>query len=153
MDKKELEKLFLPVFERHEIAAHKIRFISGRPGTLEVMIRKSDGSMDMDTCADVSREISALLDECDYGNEAYNLDVCSFGAEPVLETDEEINQSVDRYVHVDLKNPEKGIDKLEGTLKAVTDTGLEIEYNDKGRKKTATIGKDNIRLIRLAVKL
>jgi ribosome maturation factor RimP len=117
------------------------------------MIRKADGSMDMDTCAEVSREISALLDECDYGNEAYNLDVCSFGAEPVLETDEEIIGSVDRYVHVDLKNPEKGIDKLEGTLKAVTDTGLEIEYNDKGRKITATIGKDNIRLIRLAVKL
>ena len=153
MENKELEKLFLPVFERYGITGHKIRFLSGRPGTLEVMIRKADGSMDMDTCADVSREISALLDECDYGNEAYNLDVCSFGAEPVLDSEEEIIQSVGKYVHVELKNPEKGIDHLEGTLKADSDEGLEIEYNDKGRKKTATIGKDNIRLIRLAVKL
>ena len=153
MENKELEKLFCPVFEKYGITGHKIRFISGKPATLEVMIRKADGSMDMDTCADVSREISALLDQCDYGTEAYNLDVCSFGAELVLETEEEIVQAVDKYVHVELQNPAKGIDRLEGTLKAVNDEGLEIEYNDKGRKKTATVGRDNIRLIRLAVKL
>ena len=153
MENKELEKLLKPVFDKYEIAHHKIRFLSGKPGTLEIMIRKADDTMDVDTCADVSREISDILDECDYGDSAYNLDVCSFGAEPELETAEEVDNSVGKYIHIELKNPEKGFDSLEGNLKEANPDILVIEYFDKGKKKTATVRRENIRLIRLAVKL
>ena len=152
MDNKELEKLFLPVFEKHEIAAHKIRFISGKPGTLEVMIRKADGSMDMDTCALVSRDLSKLLDEMDFSDSAYNLDVCSFGAEREL-TIAELDELAGTYIHVELKNPTKGLDQLEGTLTGSDEENITVEYMDKTRKKTAEIRKDNIRFVRIAVKL
>ena len=153
MNIKELENALVPAFEKNDISKHSIKLLSGKIKTLEIMIMKSDGSMDMDTCAIVSRDISAILDELDYGDEAYNLDVCSFGAERELETDEEILQAVNDNVHIDYKNPEKGIDQVEGTLKRLENGELEVEYLVKGRKKTAVVALDNVKLIRLAVKL
>ncbi len=153
MEIKELEKLLQPVFERHEIARHSIKLINGKTRTLEIMIMKSDGSMDMDTCALVSRDISEVLDDIDYGDSAYNLDVCSFGAERELLSEQEILNAVNDNVHIDYKNPADGLDQVEGTLVRCGEEELEVEYLVKGRKKTAVVRKDNVRLIRLAVKL
>ena len=150
---KKLEELFQPVMERHAITKSKISYLPGKVGTLEVMIARADGSMDMDTCAEVSRELSALLDQIDYGSGAYNLDVCSFGAERELETEQEINSSIGEYVHVDFVNPKDGMDQLEGELVHVTEDALTIQYLIKGRKKTGTVERENVRLIRLAVRL
>ena len=41
----------------------------------------SDGSMDLDTCAEVSEKLSALLDAEEGFKEPYTLEVCSPGAE------------------------------------------------------------------------
>ena len=153
MNIKDLEKALDPVFAAHEIAKHSIKMLSGKIRTLEIMIMKEDGSMDMDTCASVSQDISKLLDQLDYGDDAYNLDVCSFGAERELESDQEIMKAVNDNVHIDFKNPAKGLDQVEGTLLSFENDLLTVEYNVKGRKKTAEVAKDNIKLIRLAVKL
>ena len=153
MNVNELEKHILPVLEAHGIARHRINVIAGKTPTLEIMIMKPDGTMDMDTCETVSRDISRLLDEIDYGNEAYNLDVCSFGAERELLNYQEVENEVNCYVHAELRNPREGLDMVEGKLLSVQDGKLEIEYFVKGRRKTAVIEYDNIRMIRQAVKL
>ena len=70
-----------------------------------------------------------------------------------METDEEIPQAVNDNVHIDYKNPDKGLDQVEGTLKRFENGELEVEYLVKGRKKTAVVALDNVKLIRLAVKL
>ncbi|MBE6115440.1 MAG: ribosome maturation factor RimP [Erysipelotrichaceae bacterium] len=152
MELSELSRLAENIFKKHGIARHQIRWIPGRVGTLEVMIMKEDGSMDMDTCALVSQDLSKMLDEIDYSDAAYNLDVCSFGAEQPLQV-EELDDYIDAYIHVELKNPAKGMDMLEGTLRESNEKTITMEYMDKGRKKTAEIEKDNIRFVRTAVKL
>lgn len=153
MNLKQLETSIMPILEAHGIGKHHIALISGKTPTLEIMIMKPDGSMDMDTCAEVSRDISAFLDEQDYGSQPYNLDVCSFGAERVLDSLEEVEMEVSNYLHIELKNPKEGLDIFEGTLLGVSDGCLEMEYFVKGRRKTVTVDYDNIRLVRLAVKL
>ena len=50
-------------------------------------------------------------------------------------------------------NPAKGLDQVEGTLLSYENDLLTVEYSVKGRKKTAEVAKDNVKLIRLAVKL
>lgn len=153
MDLKRLEKILEPVFEEHDIRKTSIRLLSGKTDTLEIMIMKSDGSMDMNTCESVSRKVSVILDEIDFGQQAYNLDVCSFGAERSLGSLEEIEAEINSYVHVELKNPKEGLDIFEGELTELQDRRLTIEHSVKGRKKTAVVDYDNIRLIRMAVKL
>ena len=61
MNIKELEKAAESVFEEHGIARHSIRMLNGKTRTLEIMIMKEDGSMDMDTCASVSRILPRVL--------------------------------------------------------------------------------------------
>ena len=153
MNIKELEKAAESVFEEHGIARHSIRMLNGKTRTLEIMIMKEDGSMDMYTCASVCQDISRILDQLDFGDGAYNLDVCSFGAERELLSDQEILNAVNDNVHIDFKNPAKGLDQVEGTLLSYENDLLTVEYSVKGRKKTAEVAKDNVKLIRLAVKL
>ena len=152
MDLKELEKRLEPVFAAHDIAKHAMRFVAGKPPVLEICIMHADGSMDMDCCGEVSRDISEVLDEIDYGEGAYNLDVCSFGAERELDR-EEIPGAVGEHVFVQLKNPAAGLDAVEGDLVMCSEESIAIEYSVKGRKKTAQFALDNIRMIRLAVRL
>jgi ribosome maturation factor RimP len=63
-----------------------------------------------------------------------------------------MQEAVGRYVHIDLKDPKQGMDSVEGTLQAVGGGSVTVEYLVKGRKKTADVSRENIRLIRLAVK-
>lgn len=153
IDLKKLDILIEPVLKENEIAKHSIRFIPGRNPVLEICLMKADGTMDLQCCEKVSGEISAILDQLDSDEGNYTLDVCSFGAERVLESHQEIINEVGNHVHVDLANPLKGLTEVEGTLKEVNDQSITVEYLLKGIRKTAVIELDNIRLIRLAVKL
>ena len=61
---------------------------------------KADGTIDLDTCEKVSQQISLILDELDGDEGNYMLDVCSFGAERVLESEQEIRNEVGNPVVV-----------------------------------------------------
>ena len=63
------------------------------------------------------------------------------------------DNAVNDNVHIDFRNPAKGLDQVEGTLLSYENDLLTVEYSVKGRKKTAEVAKDNVKLIRLAVKL
>ena len=59
-----LKELFQPVFERNSVILYDLVFrTNGSERTLEVSIMKEDGSMDLDTCALVSEQISEILDK------------------------------------------------------------------------------------------
>ena len=83
MDRTErLREMFLPVLEECNVRLYDLAFrTNGKEHTLEVSIMKSDGSMDLDTCAAVSEKLSEVLDREDPIAEEYTLEVCSPGAE------------------------------------------------------------------------
>ncbi|MCR5067007.1 MAG: ribosome maturation factor RimP [Erysipelotrichaceae bacterium] len=142
-----------PVIDANDISDHSLRFIPGNPAVLELALERREGNVDLDFCEKVSKEVSAVLDEVDDSADSYMLDVCSFGAERVLEDDRQIKDHVGSYVHIDLLNPQKGLDKIEGYLDSFEDDVLTVSYMEKTFKRKTEISRDNIRLIRLAVKL
>ncbi len=148
-----IESLIKPILEANNIGKYKISKKSGKTPILEICIKKSDGEIDLDTCEIVSNLISDVLDQYDDSNKPYMLDVCSFGAEEELENENEILNHIGDYVHIELKNPTKGIDSIDGTLTSFEDNVLNINYFVKGVKKQTTINYDNVKLIRLAVKI
>ncbi len=148
-----IESLIKPILEANNIGKFKISKKSGKTPILEICIKRNDGEIDLDTCEIISNQISDILDQHDDFNQPYMLDVCSFGAEEVLENENEVLNHIGDYVHVELKNPTKGIDSIDGTLTGFEENVLNIAYFVKGVQKQVSINYDNIKLIRLAVKI
>ena len=79
------------------------------------------------------------------------------GCERELKTNEDIISSINEYVHVDLNNyvsinQKQKFKSLEGYLEEVNDNNIVVLVNYRGQKKHIPIQKDNIQLIRLAIK-
>lgn len=107
--------------------------------------------IDMEAIVEVSRVLNDYLDEIDPINSAYTLDISSLGAEKPLKL-EELNNYLNRYVHVHLINPIQGENIYEGDLIAVSEEQITLSYRIKTRIKNVDIIKTNISKIRLAIK-
>lgn len=153
----QLEKIramILPVLEQQACSLYDIKWVQdGKMRVLQIAIMHADGSMDIDTCADISEAVSALLDESELISHEYFLEVCSPGAERELRNEQEIRDAIGAYVFVKLKDPKAGMDSVKGTLSAFDENGLTISYRVKATSKTITLDLDNIALIRLSVKI
>ncbi|GGV11646.1 ribosome maturation factor RimP [Streptomyces filipinensis] len=105
----------------------------GRKRVLRVVV-DSDSGADLDAIADVSRALSAKLDETDaMGDAAYDLEVGTPGAERLLTEHRHFVRAVDRLVKFQLT---EGGELLARILKADED-GLDVEVPGvKGRKAT-----------------
>ena len=150
----ELTEYVTPVLAKQNIDLYDIGFVNeSGMRILRVMITKREGSIDLDTCSEVSEMISSKLDELDANESEYYLEVCSAGAERKLRSREEIINAIGSHIYVKLINPQAGIDELTGDLSAVEDDEVVVSYRVKTAKKTIRIKLDQISLIRLAVKL
>lgn len=142
----------LPVVEGEGLMLYDLAYrTENGQKALQVMICRPDYSMDLDTCERMSEKISAALDQAGLLRDAYVLDVCSPGAERELKTDQEIRGAIGKYVHIELKNPREGIDRLEGILKEAAAEEVLLEYKVKTRTKEFRVRRDNLKKIRLAI--
>lgn len=124
---------------------------------LRIIANKKDGIFDIDDCTRLNEAISAELDKADFIEEEYMLEVSSPGAEEELESEEEIKENINSYIHIDLIKPieiMKGINihDIEGTMIEVNDDNIVLSINLKGRIKKQIVEKENIKLIRKAIK-
>ncbi|MET8690955.1 ribosome maturation factor RimP [Streptomyces bauhiniae] len=103
----------------------------GRKRVLRVVV-DSDTGADLDAIADVSRALSAKLDETDaMGDQAYDLEVGTPGAERLLTEPRHYRRAVDRLVKFQLADDEELVARILG----VDDEGLDLEVPGvKGRK-------------------
>ncbi|GGU64553.1 ribosome maturation factor RimP [Streptomyces daghestanicus] len=106
----------------------------GRKRVLRVVVDSDDGA-DLDAIADVSRALSAKLDETDaMGEGEYTLEVGTPGAERELTEHRHYVRAVDRLVRFRLT---EGGD-LVARILTVDDEGVDLEVPGvKGRKATA----------------
>lgn len=152
LEKEKVIALIQPLLLANDIADFQVSIKKGKTPTLEICIAKQNGSMDLDTCENISNLISAKLDEVDDSQDAYLLDVCSFGAERPLSDQTDIQKAVGQYIHVDLKEATNGLSSLEATLDSFENNQLKLTYFMKGIKKTTVIDYSNVTFARIAVK-
>lgn len=107
----------------------------GRKRVLRVVVDSDDGA-DLDAIADVSRALSAKLDETDaMGAGEYTLEVGTPGAERELTEHRHYVRAVDRLVKFQLV---EGGGEVVGRILTVDDEGMDLEVPGvKGRKATA----------------
>lgn len=109
---------------------------AGKRRVLRVVVDADDG-VELDTCAELSREVSEVLDETDVmGGSPYVLEVTSPGADRPLTEQRHYRRAAGRLVKAQLTE-EAGGGELTARVLGVDDEGLDLEVPGvKGRKPT-----------------
>ncbi|MEQ9861171.1 ribosome maturation factor RimP [Pectobacterium cacticida] len=107
-----------------------IEFIRSRQSTLRIYIDSVDG-ITVDDCADVSHQVSAVLDVEDPITVAYNLEVSSPGLERPLFTTEHYLRFIGEEVTVVLRMAVQNRRKWLGVIKAVNGEMITITVEGK----------------------
>ena len=115
---------------------------------LRILIDNPSGLIDLNALAEANEYVSDRIDKYDADMPEYMLEVSSPGAEKVLRNDDEIMDAIGEYVHVEVPGMVYEGNLLETDLETVT-----LRINIKGRFKKQIIKKEEIKLIRLAVKI
>ncbi|GAA3890614.1 ribosome maturation factor RimP [Streptomyces lacrimifluminis] len=130
-----LRELLEPLVSSQGLDLEEIAVDSvGRKRVLRVVVDSDDGA-DLDAIADVSRALSAKLDETDaMGAGEYTLEVGTPGAERELTEHRHYVRAVERLVRFQLAEGEE----LVARILTVDDEGMDLEVPGvKGRKATA----------------
>jgi ribosome maturation factor RimP len=114
--------------------------ISGREGkTVQVMAERSNGTMTIEDCEAVSREISALLDVHDPIAGAYRLEVSSPGIDRPLVRPSDFEDWAGHEAKIELTEPIDGRKRFRGTLEGFEDGEIRIDV-DLGEAGRQVIG-------------
>lgn len=139
MSIEKIKDAILPVLKELDLSLYKIVYEKeAGKNYLRILLEKEDFSLDLDTCVKASEAISPILDELDPIEEEYFLEVASCG-ERELETLDDYKKAINKYILVDVKERVLDYDELVGDLVNVTDEGIELQINLKGRIKKVSI--------------
>ena len=148
MDLEAVKQLFNPYLEEHKLSLEEIGFVKESGYLILRLTVDRPGGIDLDTLAACNEFLSAELEKIDGDMPEYMLEVSSPGAEKPLKSLGEVCRHVHDYIHIELENA-----IYEGTLEKVENDSLEVRYNAKGQFRKILIPYDQIKLIRLAVKI
>ena len=107
-----------------------IEFIRGRQSTLRIYI-DSDEGITVDDCADVSHQVSAVLDVEDPISVAYSLEVSSPGLDRPLFTAAHYNRFIGEEVSVVLRIAMQNRRKWQGIIKTVDGEMITVTVEGK----------------------
>ncbi len=112
----ELARLVEPVLESLGFRLVRIQ-VSGRQGqTVQVMAERPDGTMTIDDCETVSRNLSPLLDTVDLVSGSYHLEVSSPGIDRPLVRASDFETWAGYEAKVELKSPVDGRKRFRGLI-------------------------------------
>ena len=121
--------LIEPLLARLGYELVELEYSAGRAHALLRVFIDRESGVALDDCAQVSREISALLDVEDPIPSAYTLEVSSPGFDRVLRTQAHFGRFVGSRVFIELKEPRAGRRRYTGKLLTVDDAGIALEVD------------------------
>ena len=126
---KQVESLLRPIVEDMGYEFWGCEYVpAGRHATLRIYIDKPAG-VTVDDCADVSHEVSGVLDVEDPVPGAYNLEISSPGLDRPLMSPAHFDRYVGEEIQLRSAAPVMGRKRFKGVLAAVTDEGVEVEVD------------------------
>ncbi len=123
------EQLLTPILDRLRFDLWDVEYVKeGADYYLRAYIDK-EGGITIDDCVTVSRELSDLLDELDFIEDAYILEVSSPGLGRKLKKDKEFERSIGKSVDLKTYKPVDGAKEFTGILKAFDANTVTIEID------------------------
>lgn len=148
MDINICKEILNPYLMEHDLIFYKVELVKEAGMLILRVILDKKGGIDIDELGYANEYLSERIDKYDQDMPEYLLEVSSRGAERTLDNEEEISESVGKYIHVITNDNE-----YEGEFLENTPTTIAVRCNLKGRFKNFVLDKNEIKLIRLAVKI
>lgn len=141
------EAILLPILEKNGFELWDVEYVKeGGTWYLRAYIDKPGGIM-VDDCEIVSRELSDLLDEKDFIEDAYILEVSSPGLGRVLKKERDFEKSLGKEVEIRTYRMIERQKEFRGILKEYDKDTVTIETDNA---QMQTFEKKEIALIQLA---
>ena len=142
------EELLKPIAEKSGVEIYDVEYVKeGSDYYLRCYIDK-EGGVNIQDCETVSRALSDQLDEADYIDDAYILEVSSPGLGRTLKKDKHLAKSIGMMVELKTFKPVNGAKDFEGTLKAFDEETLTLTQEDG---QDLNFQRKDIAVIRLAL--
>ena len=133
-----LAEIISPVIEDMGYELVRIRLMSGKSTTLQIMADKPDGGIEVDDCADISNAVSAVMDVEDPILDAYTLEVSSPGIDRPLTRLKDFEMFEGYEAKLETAEMIDGRRRFKGELAGVE--GEDVLINIENHGETVTIG-------------
>ena len=142
------EQLVQPIIDENNFELVDVEYVKeGANWYLRVYADK-EGGINIDDCVLLSRALEAKLDEEDFIEEAYILEVSSPGLGRPLKKDKDFERSLGKDVEIKLYRPIDKQKEWEGTLVSYDAESITVCLEEE---KEMTIARNDIALVRLAL--
>ena len=133
-----VQEIIDPVLSDMGFELVRVRLMSGKSSTLQIMAQKPDGTIEVDECGQISTAVSAVLDVEDPILDAYTLEVSSPGIDRPLTRLKDFEQWKGFEAKIETEELIDGRRRFKGELVGVEDDEVLIEIEEAG--ETVTIG-------------
>ena len=133
-----MAEIITPVIEDLGYELVRIRLMSGKTSTLQIMADKPDGGIEVDDCAQISNAVSAILDVEDPILDAYTLEVSSPGIDRPLTRLKDFENFEGYEAKLETDELIDGRRRFKGELAGVEGDDVLINIDSHG--ETVTIG-------------
>ena len=141
------ERLLEPIAAAAGVSVYDVEYVKeGRDWCLRAYIDKPEG-VNINDCEAVSRALSDRLDEADFIQEAYILEVSSPGLGRTLKKDKHLQMSIGEEVELKTYQPVEGQKEFAGVLTAFDRDSVTIEADGAAR----VFVRNEVAVIRLAL--
>lgn len=140
------EELLQPIAEKYSVDIYDVEYVKeGSDFYLRAYIDKPEG-VNINDCENVSRALSDALDEKDFIQDAYILEVSSPGLGRTLKKDRHLEKSIGQDVEIKLYKPQNGCKEFEGKLIGFDESSITIATDAE-----QTFERSDIAVIKLAL--
>ncbi|NNF70819.1 MAG: ribosome maturation factor RimP [Rhodobacteraceae bacterium] len=125
-----LAEILTPVLEDMGFELVRVRFMSGKTKTVQIMAERPDGGIEVDDCAAISTAVSATLDVEDPIEDAYTLEVSSPGIDRPLTRLKDFETWAGYEAKLETTEMIDGRRRFKGVLQGVEDGEVLIEISE-----------------------
>ncbi len=124
------EAILKPIAEKCGVEIYDVEYVKeAGEWYLRAYIDK-EGGVNINDCVDVNHALSDALDEDDFIDEAYTLEVSSPGLGRQLKKDRHLERSIGQEVELKLFKPKDGTKEFAGILKGFDESTVTVTIND-----------------------
>ena len=107
----------------------RVRIMGREDQTVQIMAERADGTISIDDCEAISRQLSPLLDAADVMPRAYNLEISSPGIDRPLVRPSDFEDWAGHQAKIELTELLDGRRRFSGTLEGFDDGEVRLEVD------------------------
>ena len=107
----------------------RVRIMGREDQTVQIMAERADGTISIDDCESISRQLSPLLDAADVMPGAYNLEISSPGIDRPLVRPSDFEDWAGHQAKIELTELLDGRRRFSGTLEGFEDGEVRLEVD------------------------